>query len=109
MAEKVIFALWKGADTARCHLSDNKICTPVVLYDSKNKYRLPNSSSFRHRERNRRQYSRSTINNKDVSPKYGMTDCCTEEFKAVENIFEGMLSVNYINITSFLHLKDRLR
>ena len=47
--------------------------------------------------------------NKDVSPIYGMTDCCTEEFKAVENIFEGMLRVNYINITSFLHLKDRLR
>ena len=47
--------------------------------------------------------------NKDVSPTYGMTDYCTEEFKAMENIFEGMLSVNYFNITFLLHLKDRLR
>ena len=47
--------------------------------------------------------------NKDVSPIYGMTDYCTEEFKAMGNIFEGMLNVNYFNITSLLHLKDRLR
>ena len=46
--------------------------------------------------------------NKD-SPIYGMTDYCTEEFKAMENMFEGMLSINYFNITSLLHLKDRLR
>ena len=116
MTEKVVFSLWKGAGIARCHLSDNKICSPVVLYGSKNKYRLPHSSSFCHREGSRRQYSRSTINNKiikswnkDVSPIYGITDHCTEEFKAMENIFEGMLSVNYFNITSLLHLKDRLR
>ena len=47
--------------------------------------------------------------NKDVSPIYGMTDYCTKEFKATENIFEGMLNVNYFNITSLLRLKDRLR
>ena len=47
--------------------------------------------------------------NKDVSPIYGMTDYCTKEFKAMENIFEGMLNVNYCNITSLLRLKDRLR
>ena len=33
--------------------------------------------------------------NKDFSPIYGMTDYCTEEFKAMENIFEGILNVNY--------------
>ena len=109
MAAKVVFPVWKGADIARCHLSDNKICTPVVLYGGKNKCRLPNSSSFCHRERNRRQYSRSTIDNKDFSPIYGMTDFCTEEFKAMENIFEGVLNVNYFNITLLLRLKDRLR
>ena len=47
--------------------------------------------------------------NKDVSPIYGMIDYCTKEFKAMENIFEGMLNVNYFNITSLLHLKGRLR
>ena len=40
---------------------------------------------------------------------YGMIDYCTKEFKAMKNIFEGMLNVNYFNITSLLHLKDRLR
>ena len=34
---------------------------------------------------------------------------CTEEFKVVEDIFEGMLNVNSFNVTSLLHLKDRLR
>ena len=38
-----------------------------------------------------------------------MIDYCTEEFKAMESIFEGMLNVNYFNITSLLRLKDRLR
>ena len=47
--------------------------------------------------------------NKDFSPIYGMTDFCTEEFKAMENIFEGILTVNYFNITLLLRLKDRLR
>ena len=37
-----------------------------------------------------------------------MTDYCTKEFKAMENIFEGMLNVNYFNIASLLRLKDRL-
>ena len=47
--------------------------------------------------------------NKAVSPIYGMTNYCTEKFKAMQNIFEGMLNVNYFNITSLLHLKDKLR
>ena len=47
--------------------------------------------------------------NKDVSPIYGMTDYCTDLFKAMENIFEGMLNVNYFNITSLLRFKDRVR
>ena len=47
--------------------------------------------------------------NKDVLPIYWMTDFCTEEFKAMENIFEGVLNVNYFNITLLLRLKDRLR
>ena len=47
--------------------------------------------------------------NKNVSPIYGVTDYCTEEFKAMENIFEGTLNVNYFKITSLLVLKDRLR
>ena len=46
---------------------------------------------------------------KDISSIYGMTDYCTKEFKAMENIFEGMLNVSYFNITSLLRLKDRLR
>ena len=47
--------------------------------------------------------------NKDVSPIYGMTDYCAGLFKAMENIFEGMLNVNYFNITSLLRFKDRVR
>ena len=38
-----------------------------------------------------------------------MTNYSTEEFKAMKNIFEGMLNVSCFNITSLLHLKDRLR
>ena len=66
MTEKVIFLLWKGADIARCHLPEKKICTPVVLNGGKNKYRLTNSSSVCHRDRNRRQNSRSTIDIKVI-------------------------------------------
>ena len=47
--------------------------------------------------------------NKDFSPIYVMTDFCTEEFKAMENIFGGISTVNYFNITLLLRLKDRLR
>ena len=47
--------------------------------------------------------------NKDASPIYRTTDYCTKELKAMENILEGMLNVNYFNITSLLRSKDRLR
>ena len=113
MAAKFVFRQCKGADIARFHLQDNKVCTTVVLYGGKNKYRLPNSSSFCHRKRtedsNKEALSIIKSWNEDISPTYWMTDYCTEEFKAMENIFEGMLNVNYFNITSLLRLKDRLR
>ena len=47
--------------------------------------------------------------NKNVSPIYWMTGYGTEEFKAMENIFEGMLYANYFDITPLFRLKDRLR
>ena len=38
-----------------------------------------------------------------------MKDFYIEEFKAMENIIEGMLHLNYFNITSLSHLFTNIR
>ena len=47
--------------------------------------------------------------NKDSLLIYGTTDFYSDEFKAMENMFERILKVNFFNQTSLLYFKDRRR